>query len=454
MWLSVTSITAALLVFFIIERGLNAILCLACFFLGSSAKGTVAFPPLQLLVSLSTSMTRLVASLVSVMTSVVSGLVLWSTYTLVLLLVCGTVYLAYEQYPFLARAFGIRWNAEIGPRISAHLVAPYDMSVKLLSPIVPLYNVGIFVVRKMYLHGLLTPAILHPQDLLKAGASLGRVGMSSAESIADYSEATLTPTGEFLWPYALDVVTPMAHIRNTVAHLARWVGNVACAQLVLPLDILIAPWMDITFAKAVHNLVNAVVYTFVQVPVVTQARCKKYYNSTQQHQDPGIIMCIPDFEPTFQFLVTGLRLLGQALDTWLNIILLVVRTVVDPESVPTGICDSKINVATLNLTRNSLFGGNNSVLVALTDTMYAETDGYSVIYFSTARYKLCPGPFLPAKLTLVDLQVGCRPGNRTCSLAHRRGPHHGHSGSLVRSKRGAFGRRRPRQDHLHAGLQV
>lgn len=403
-WIGVLSTTCSLLFFLVLERVLNAFASLVCFVtLGTTRKygNTVQLPPfasLQLVVSIFSAISRLVTSLAAVLSTAVSGLLSWATVFLVLFVVTGVVFTAYDQYPALARAYGIRWNESIGPRISAQVVAPYDMGVKFLSPLIPLYNVGIWIVRKAYLHALLTPAIMHPQDILRSAVSLGKTGKATAESVKDYTQITIS--GQTLLPYSLDVVTPMMHLRDTVAYLSRWLGTFVCSQLMLPIDILTAPLMDITFARAVHNLVNAVAYTVVQVPVATEARCRLHRNTT------GLIMCIPDFDPAFQFAVTGMRLLGRALDTWLDIIVFIVRTVVAPESVPPDICESKINVAALNITKKHLFGSNNSVLVGLTETMYAETDGYSVIYYSTARAGALPEVAPGAWPIVVDTTMG------------------------------------------------
>jgi hypothetical protein len=80
-----------------------------------------------------------------------------------------------------------------------------------------------------------------------------------------------------------------------------------------------------------------------------------------------------------------MRRFGQGIDNWLDVTTLVIQEVIMPGTSPR--CDSP-SLSTLNVSDEAhklLFGSNNSVVVGLTETMFASTDGYSVMYYSTAK---------------------------------------------------------------------
>lgn len=392
-WLALATFTFSILFFFVVERLTHALLSFVWFAtVGTQRDGTAFnFAAMQLLVSAGSSVFRVATSVANVFTTLLSGLAAWAVTFFVLLLVTAIIYMFYEQYPLIAQGFILRWNESVGPRIHAYFILPLDLGSRLLAPFAPIYNTFTWIAQKAYLKTILQPAILHPEGIIQAIVSLFSVGRTFAESIQDYLLGIFACLQEqkvqeqdvcaVLAVQELDLVTPMLHIRNTVAHLATWITTFACAQIALPLDILTAPFMDVNLAKALHSFVNAITYTLVQLPVTTEARCRLYYNTS------GAIMCIPDIQPTFGYVVEGLRRLGQTIDTWLNIMLLVVQQVIDPDNVPS--CDPIGATAGLNASSSwiytSLFGSNHTVLVGLTETMYAQTDGVSVLYYSTAR---------------------------------------------------------------------
>ena len=82
----------------------------------------------------------------------------------------------------------------------------------------------------------------------------------------------------------------------------------------------------------------------------------------------------------------GLRRLGQGLDNWLDVTTLVIQEIILPGTAPR--CSDAGGDPTLDVgdeLNRLLFGSNNTVLVGLTETMFASTDGYNVLYYSTAK---------------------------------------------------------------------
>jgi hypothetical protein len=91
-------------------------------------------------------------------------------------------------------------------------------------------------------------------------------------------------------------VTPMKDIRSIAAYFLAIVIR-ACGNAAGIADIAFFPLLDINFAKGVHNILNALMYTVLQLPSVTVQRCL--------NNNKDIIMCLPDFDPPINMLVAG-----------------------------------------------------------------------------------------------------------------------------------------------------
>jgi hypothetical protein len=183
----------------------------------------------------------------------------------------------------------------------------------------------------------------------------------------------------------LDLITPMSHLRQIVAILMGWLAYDVCRPAAVAVDILLYPLTDLNFAKAVHNVLNSILWVVLQVPIVTATRCKLF------QQTDGIIMCIPDFEPAFQFLIEGLRKTGQTVDNWLDIIFLAVERVVSADA-PVECAASPLSALESNAAEKQiqklLFGSNFTTVTGLTETLFGMTDGVSIIYYSTAKLSM------------------------------------------------------------------
>ena len=320
----------------------------------SDDEAAFSFAAVQLVTTTVSSANRFVVSILNALLGVLVGAASWLVTLTVLLVVTGVLFIAYEQYPVLARGFIIRWNGDIGPRLSSFIVLPVQALDLAFGAVLPVYNTVVWIATRVVSESVLKPFLTAPGVLLKLSAPTVLFARSSARSLSQYSHASF---GDLACSggggagnislmacgaggaYALDsgsrsfdVITPLTHLRDAAAITTMWVGTELCSHLAAPLDILLAPLMDINFAKAVHNLVNAALWTVVQVPIVTEARCRLF-----KHTD-GIAMCLPDFEPSIRFLVEGLRRLGQTADNWLDVAVLVMQELVAPGSTPRCVC--------------------------------------------------------------------------------------------------------------------
>ena len=85
-----------------------------------------------------------------------------------------------------------------------------------------------------------------------------------------------------------------------------------------PLDLLAYPLIDMNLALFFHNLVNAVLYLVFGLPYTTSVRCSLALQDSFQ-----LMMCTPDFNPFFAYLVAASNSLGLMFDNWLNIVLVI-----------------------------------------------------------------------------------------------------------------------------------
>lgn len=395
MWVTLVAVFASTIVLAVVERIINAFLMTMWYLTVGFDEGEAkfGFAAMQLVTSTGSSGFRALTSIMNTLVSAVVGMVSWMSMAFILLLFTGAMYMAYEQYPTVARGMIVQWNNVIGPRAHAIMILPIEAASMFFGAVLPLYNTVTWISARVLYEGLLMPLVTSPDSLLRVFTSTSRMTQAVAESLTSYtvqslrdcSSADLTQLqasrciGD-VGIRTLDLITPLTHFRDAVAIIIGWISVSICGPLAAPLDILFSPLMDINIIKAVHNIVNSILWTFVQVPIVTETRCRMF------SQAEGVVMCLPDFEPAFRFLVEGLRRLGQGVDNWLDVTVLVVQEIVLPGTAPR--CSDAGGDPTLDVgdeVNKLLFESNNTVLVGLTETMFANTDGYNVLYYSTAK---------------------------------------------------------------------
>lgn len=385
-WMIVGSMVGSWLVFGIVERLINAIVStlwyMACGFDDGEAK--YSFGAMQLMTYSCSSFSRVLTSATNVVVQAVSGVASWLFLAATILLFTGIMYMAYEQYPVMARGFTTQWNSGIGNTLQELLVRPLQILNLVAGQVLPLWNTFAWITKRAVKEGIEVPIWENPTPLFSAFRESANFAKASAVSLYSFSAATFKVCGvddnprcvSDIGPRTLDLITPMGHVRKILALVLGWFANSVCGPLAVPLDIIFSPMMDINFAKAVHNFVNAGLWLFLQLPLVTEARCRLY--GAQE----GTVMCLPDFEPVFNMMVEGFRRLGAAIDNWMDVSLLVIQEVISPGSSPR--CeDIPGNISRIDLT--TVFGNNETVLVGMTESFFAHTDGYSVVYYNTAK---------------------------------------------------------------------
>jgi hypothetical protein len=184
----------------------------------------------------------------------------------------------------------------------------------------------------------------------------------------------------------IDLSSSSATARNGMESIVRALGG-SDATLGLVLNMVAYPITDGNTWAAIESLANAVLGAVVSMPTSTVARCGLAFK-----QDPvslRLAMCTPDFAPPMDALVSACRSVGMAINGWLNMLYVLI---VYGDHTP---CPSSMDVSAVfsDPVWNRIVGSNQTVLVRMTDTTFARTDGSSIEYISTASqvhlYSIC-----------------------------------------------------------------
>jgi hypothetical protein len=351
---------------------------------GSALKQAMSTQLISLFVeTILSSITSSLYALVG-LTSVLTSALLWVSF---LMLLGSILYVAYEQAPWVWTDLARAYNAFVGPFVQNTLVQGLRVFNIVFKGAIPLWNGSIFILSSImqgYIFPTLTTEMLALQQV---GISLYSLCRHLVLAIFSWLQTVIVncplASGDAcfdLTDRTLDLVTPMADVRNTIVSLFSITGRV-CDPLTPIVDILSFPLMDLNLAKGIHNIINAVLYLFVQLPEVTYLRCNR-------HGSAGHLMCTPDLEPVFAFLVTGLRDLGRMFDNWMEVIFVVVQGVL---GISTSACEGVQLTPPVLFTgalRTSLFAANQTVIVGLGGWLMAITDGSIVAYYGEGRMRM------------------------------------------------------------------
>ncbi|KAJ1468512.1 hypothetical protein T484DRAFT_3629701 [Baffinella frigidus] len=195
---------------------------------------------------------------------------------------------------------------------------------------------------------------------------------------------------------AFDLITPLGDFRLIVMYSLLILRN-SCKVLTPPFDIMAYPFLDLNFAKGLHNIVNAFLYWGLHMPIMTVKRCTIVTQGVSEELtsefEPWMkfLMCTPDATPGFNYLIAGVRRWGQLADNWLNALWMVLLAAL---GLPTPSC-APIPLTMRAVSEKHLFGGNETRIVGLTSGAYAITDGLSVEYtFFMGRVTMVFAPFV------------------------------------------------------------
>jgi hypothetical protein len=305
--------------------------------------------------------------------SILLGYAFWAV---TLSLILSGLFLLQEHYSETLVSMVQLWNDSVGPTLDLMLMVPFQLSTVLYSAIVPVWNFIWFNVTRLFYEVVVVSAIRDIDIFVVLTENVANLVRHSVQSGGDYILLLEQGCDQDLdicydpGHRMIDLITPMGDLRGIAANTQLLMTNL-CGIVSVPFSVMIYPFLDINFAKAVHNFVNSVLYTVVHVPIVTISRCK---------HGGGIVMCLPDFEPSFNIFLASLRSLGAMLDNWLDVTSVIVQQALGSG---TGLnCDSVAqSITPLNIS-DTMFEGRQYVLVGLTEGLYAATDGVHSQYFN------------------------------------------------------------------------
>ena len=377
---------AGLVIFFLTERLIGAVIGL----IWSDESDLKQAMSHQFLCSLLETIVNLFFAVVYTLLSVASALVTVMLWVSIVMLLGSILYVTYEQAPWVWTDLARAYNAFLGPFINTTVVGFAGILNTVFKGVIPLWN-GFFYFISRLLSGYFLPTVITESLTLgKIGLSLFGFSKHLAVSLFTWIQTTVVhcpaASGDACFDLVdrtLDLVTPMSDVRDIVGHSISIVRN-ACSPLTPVLDILTFPFMDLNLAKGVHNIANGVLFFTVQMPEITYLRCSR-------HADETSLMCAPDMDPFFSFLVTGIRDLGRMLDNWMEAVLVIVQGVF---GVKTAACDGVSLTPTVlaGQLRSTVFGSNQTVIVGLGGWLMAITDGAFVAYHGQGKMRLSAWP--------------------------------------------------------------
>lgn len=385
--------SAFLLSFVLLERVLHVLFAFL-FDVATDQPASLGVQPyagVQVVGSFVTLACALLSSCAAAALSALRALLAYVVWGVLVSALFSLLYVLVSYYPQELVDLVAYWNSTVGPAYDMLFITPLRITGMLFSSVVPLWN-AFFHVTSGLVYKVFVKAAVRDLALFQAlGEGLAGLVRSSALSTSDFLvsladlQCTDPPTSACYSASSsvLDVITPMSHARAVSTSVSAVLRGM-CGSLSGPIDLILYPFLDINLAKGLHNLVNGLLFPVLQMPRITSKRCK----------DSGgdLVMCLPDLEPGLNFVVVGMRNIGQLLDNWLDVGSIILQSSVGLD--PGLKCDQMpLGITPLNRSRD-LFGANETAVVGLTEGLYAITDGYGAQYFShyhSVSTSLSPG---------------------------------------------------------------
>lgn len=380
--------TLAIAIALVLERALHAFsytfMYLTCRL--ALAEKPKAVLSLQVSSSALNSVVSIFAAALSVLVQTVAIMIQWILTVMAMLLISIVLYVIFQYANDIMFEAGMTYNRSIGPSVQVLFVWPLQFFTWFFESLCPIWNAFIWFWKKLPPQ-LLIETLTNSETMgfvQNAVASFGEMIVALAMSLISWVQSfTCCKAGQFgdcnprcfdAGERVFDLLSPMAHLRNLVVWFMQWLRTM-CTVITPPLDLATYPLMDINFAKGVHFIGNSIIYFFFHIPAVTVERCNQF-------RAEGAIMCVPDFEPVFNMMTSGFHYMGLFVDNWLDVVILIVEEALGR---PTPPCKKVPDLLRDFDYKANTFGTNETLIVGMTEYMFARTDGLSVQYFSLDR---------------------------------------------------------------------
>ncbi len=343
----------------------------------------------QLIVAATVNATNTATSLGKTATRALLWLSIWWITVILIFFFFSFLYVTYTEYPATWIGAMRGYNLYLAPFLHSVVLVPLRVVDLLLRALIPIWNSTFWFFKALGVQGLIPIVVEQIDALVDMSLALFSLLGHLAQEMARLAQSFGCSGRACLQQErgVRDLLTSMADVRDIAVHALR-VGHAFCGTVAAPLDALVYPLLDLNLAEGVHNLANAAIQLFVVVPWSTTLRCAE-----KEDNQYSILMCTPDLAPTFNFLVAGISNLGLLIDNWLNVILLIVETVVGgnpPQCATAGYSGLIPDL----LAADAVFKNGPTVLVGLTDWLYAVTDGSVAVYTGHgAQARMAVWPF-------------------------------------------------------------
>lgn len=338
------------------------------------ASGFKKYTSKQMLISLAVAGTSSLSAGVRASTRVVAGVLKWWLLWFAVFLSFSMLYVTYTEFPEVWTGTAKMYNQYAGPYVNQVVLLPLRMLDLLLRGLLPLWNSVVWFLKALATQGLLPILIDQVEIAVQMALTLVTLVTELSLALSGWVESFFCVGRACLLPErgVLNLFPSLLAVREFGLRGAQ-LGHAFCSTLAAPLDVLVYPLADIHLTEAVHSLANAVLQLLTVIPHTTAVRCQE-----KESNQFAVLMCTPDLAPFFNFLAAGLSSLGLAVDNWLNVAFLVVETVLGGTP-PQCATEDNAMIPDL-LAQDAVFAGGSTVLVDLTDWLYALTDGRTALY--------------------------------------------------------------------------
>lgn len=375
--------SATFLILVVLERVLNAVSMLLVrlvFGTDPDDRGLKGYAGTQLVGAGFTFATSMLSAAGYAASGLLSALASYAQWLFISFALFSLLFVLQEQYASVLIQVVDSWNETYGPVIYDVVFFPMQVLNILFNSIVPIYNGLIWLGKLIIKNVVLRSAMENADSVMVIGKAVGSLAKHIIIQIPDYTSSVIVPCGKPVTDTCydtgfgnrvFDIITPMADVRIMAGAVISICTSV-CANAAGLVDIVLYPLLDINLAKAMHNLLNSVMYLLLQLPSITIQRC---YNNNHD-----LIMCLPDFEPVFNMMVAGTRNLGMLVDNWLDVSSIIIQKSFGLD--PKAECDAQALLLSPAAYSRALFGTNRVIVVGLTSGLYAVTDGTHAQYFN------------------------------------------------------------------------
>jgi hypothetical protein len=369
--LSIIAFAGSLVILAVTERIMNTVLLLFLSFI-SRAKNLAAK---QVMVSQSNAFATILAQSVNICFSVFFYLVSWWILVFIVFMFFSIVYVTFEETPNIWLLLISIYNTVWGPYIGQAIIIPFEILNLLVMGALPLWNSQVWFWHVLLVQGLLPLVWSQAANVVLWAESIFLFFKALVLSIVGYVEgyqcvgmACLVQNSQ-----VFNAVTPLGYVKEVVSHTLV-LSKAFCSYMGVPLDILAYPLIDMNLALFFHNFINAVLYLLFGLPYTTSVRCSLALQDSFQ-----LMMCTPDFNPFFAYLVAASNSLGLVFDNWLNIVLVIVQAALTGSS-PSCSQVGQVLISDLMANDDIFPKGSLTTVIGLSSWMYAVTDGSRAIF--------------------------------------------------------------------------